>query len=342
MTQEIRPRSLDPIRLAQFFDLYGRLQSLPAGEVPERLAHGLVHLLGVDHARLSLIPGAPGPSVSSPTATVSLVSSADESRMTIDYPTPDGVARLAVSRRGPFDPDSTALATAVAPLCALTLRSPDPATGQRQSLRGQALAALAHDIGTPLSVALGYASLLAEGAFGPLAPEQQNAATTVQRQMRDVSQLIAIALKLARADGGRWPVRREAFALAPLCTEMAEGTFLRATEADELQWTIAADLPALQTDRVLVQALLRTLIADALAHGPSAHVQIEAHAPDAIRVILRMPTTQLPAASGDAAVAEFMLHEIIGALGGRVLRHESATSESVVMVYLPCTVGAGR
>ncbi|MBR7836843.1 hypothetical protein KDL01_26430 [Actinospica durhamensis] len=52
------------------------------------------------------------------------------------------------------------------------------------------LGALTHQLRTPLTSALGYLELLADGSFGPITPEQADALRTVEASVRRLSGLV--------------------------------------------------------------------------------------------------------------------------------------------------------
>src|SRR5581483_1984089 len=95
-------------------------------------------------------------------------------------------------------------------------------------LRGDALATMAHDLRTPLNALVGYATLLGEGAFGTLVPEQQTIADTLARQAVELVDLLGATLDVARLESGRLPIRRDEFSLADLLRTMLAGTFAAA------------------------------------------------------------------------------------------------------------------
>lgn len=52
------------------------------------------------------------------------------------------------------------------------------------------LGALAHQLRTPLTSALGYLELLADGEYGPVTPEQAKALRTVDESVRRLAGLV--------------------------------------------------------------------------------------------------------------------------------------------------------
>jgi PAS domain S-box-containing protein len=78
----------------------------------------------------------------------------------------------------------------------------------------QLLAAISHDLRTPITAALGYAEMLADGEYGQMTTSQQRTAEVISRSLtnlsRIINELVVIGPELARKDvpAGRVQVRR--------------------------------------------------------------------------------------------------------------------------------------
>jgi signal transduction histidine kinase len=75
------------------------------------------------------------------------------------------------------------------------------------------LAAISHDLRTPITAALGYAEMLADGEYGEMTPSQQRTTEVISRSLtnlsRIINELVVIGPELARNDvpAGRAEVR---------------------------------------------------------------------------------------------------------------------------------------
>src|SRR5206468_10477150 len=95
-------------------------------------------------------------------------------------------------------------------------------------LKSDALAAMAHDLRAPLNALVGYTSLLNEGAFGLLRPEQEEITAILERQALELVDLLDATLDVARLETAQLPVRLEEFALGDLLRGLREATFAQA------------------------------------------------------------------------------------------------------------------
>src|SRR5439155_6613804 len=124
-------------------------------------------------------------------------------------------------------------------------------------LKGDALAVMAHDLRAPLNALVGYASLLGDGAFGPLSGEQRDVSATLERQAIELVDLLGATLDVARLETGNLPIRVEDFALRDVLEALGTATFARARRSGQLLWDVPASLPPLRSDRVKVKEILQ-------------------------------------------------------------------------------------
>jgi signal transduction histidine kinase len=222
-------------------------------------------------------------------------------------------------------------------------------------LKGDALSAMAHDLRAPLNALVGYAGLLGEGAFGPLTPEQREVSATLERQALELVDLLGATLDVARLETGQLPLRVEEFALADVLGALRAGTFAHASRQGLLAIRVAADLPALSTDRVKVKEIVQNLVDNALKHSGST-VEVEAAlAPDreAVRITVRdagpgiatevLPHLFEPFRAGSARGTGFGLYLVRSfaeALGGRIAARSLPGEGTAVTVELPLTAPA--
>jgi signal transduction histidine kinase len=84
------------------------------------------------------------------------------------------------------------------------------------------LASVSHDLRTPLNIITGYAQLLQEGVFGPLAAEQED---TLARMLRTAGEQLALIddlLDLARIEQGKLACTPQAMAVASVVPSLAQ------------------------------------------------------------------------------------------------------------------------
>jgi signal transduction histidine kinase len=223
-------------------------------------------------------------------------------------------------------------------------------------LKGDALTAMAHDLRAPLNALVGYASLLGEGAFGPLTTEQRDVSATLERQAIELVDLLGATLDIARLETGRLPVRSEELDLREVLATLAAGTFAQPTRDGLVEWNAAGDLPRIVSDRVKVKEIVQNLVDNALKHGGRRRVQVETEATpdrDAIRVRVRdagpgIPSDLMPhlfeafrpGASGGTGFGLYLVRSFAEALGGRVTAHSFPGAGTTITVELPLLAAA--
>jgi signal transduction histidine kinase len=151
------------------------------------------------------------------------------------------------------------------------------------------IAAVSHDLRTPLHVLIGYNEMLLGNEGGELSAPQRR----LVARMRDCSVrflgLIDSILDIGRLDAGRDSVRLAPVSLAELCAELArEGEDLKPERVD-LRSQASAE-PVL-TDAAKVKTILRNLMTNALKFTSSGHVEILAEADARGALVLQVSDT---------------------------------------------------
>lgn len=113
------------------------------------------------------------------------------------------------------------------------------------------LAAISHDLRTPITAALGYAEMLADGEYGEMTPSQERTVEVVSRSLsnlsRIINELVVIGPEMARDDvpTGRVQVRTlldDAVHMVGIHAAMRDQTILRTGDAkDENDRAVTGD-----------------------------------------------------------------------------------------------------
>jgi two-component system sensor histidine kinase KdpD len=148
---------------------------------------------------------------------------------------------------------------------------------EAERLRNSLLAALSHDLRTPLAALLGLAESLAH-ARPALAPAQIASASAIGVQTRRLIALVNNLLDMARIESGEVRLKRDWHPL-----EEVVGSAIRGIEealADHpLSTRLPTDLPLVEMDAALVERVLANLLENASKFSPSGTaITIEAHA----------------------------------------------------------------
>lgn len=137
---------------------------------------------------------------------------------------------------------------------------------ESERLRNSLLAAVSHDLRTPLTVLQGLAELLAMN-HPPLSAAQLEAAELMQEEARRMSALVNNLLDMARIERGEVKLHLE---WQPL--EEVVGVALNATEQilkrHLVQLRIAHDLPLVEIDATLITRVLVNLLENASKYTP--------------------------------------------------------------------------
>lgn len=135
---------------------------------------------------------------------------------------------------------------------------------ESERLRNTLLAAMSHDIRTPLTALVGQAEFLA--ASIPLTQEQLSSAQTIGQEARELSTLVTNILEMARLESGQvelrkdWQSVEEVVGSAIRASRHALGTLSVRTE-------LPADLPLVEFDASLIERVLVNLLENAAKYG---------------------------------------------------------------------------
>ena len=145
---------------------------------------------------------------------------------------------------------------------------------ESERLRNSLLAALSHDLRTPLTVLVGLADSLTR-AHPPLPSRHSETAAVIREQALRMSSLVHNLLDMARLQAGKVKLNKE---WQPL--EEVIGSSLKSLEVPLIHHRIAvrlpADLPLLEFDAVLIERVLVNLLENAIKYAPGSQILIEA------------------------------------------------------------------
>jgi signal transduction histidine kinase len=141
--------------------------------------------------------------------------------------------------------------------------------------KSEFVAAVSHEIRSPLSALLGYADLLRDEALGPATTEQREAFTRMQAVARGTLRLTDDLLEHARLESGVLPVRMGEVRVTALLAEAAEhARMLIGARRIEVTTTSAVEVECVQADPDRLRQILVNLVSNAVKFTPEGTVQL--------------------------------------------------------------------
>lgn len=158
---------------------------------------------------------------------------------------------------------------------------------QTEKLKAQFVATMSHELRTPLNVVLGFASLLADEAFGALSQPQAEAADKVVEAAERLAYLINDLLDFSRMQAGLLELNIAPLAFAPVAQEvLAEFAPLARSKSLAIEEEIPESLPPVPADPDRLRQMLQHLLDNAIKFTPSGGtVGLRARAEDDALVV---------------------------------------------------------
>jgi signal transduction histidine kinase len=151
------------------------------------------------------------------------------------------------------------------------------------------VAAVSHDLRTPLHILIGYNDMLLEGAAGDLTPAQRELVGRVRECCGRFLDLIEDILEVARLDAGHDRRQAGPLDLCELCRTLAREVEELRQPGVALRWT--ATPGTVETDGPKVKMILRNLVTNALKFTIEGHVEMAAVVAEDGRLTLRVADT---------------------------------------------------
>jgi len=136
---------------------------------------------------------------------------------------------------------------------------------QANRLKEDFLGTMSHELRTPLNIILGYNQLMREETFGSLTTEQQDILARVDRNAKELLDLINTVLDLSRLQSRRVSMIFSQIEVSTLLTELQLDIARLQKKTDPvIEWRQTSDLPPLYTDPVKLKMVLKNLLTNAL------------------------------------------------------------------------------
>ncbi|WP_354685935.1 sensor histidine kinase KdpD [Cupriavidus necator] len=178
-------------------------------------------------------------------------------------------------------------------------------TMESERLRSSLLAAVSHDLRTPLTSLIGMAETLQRGA-PPLAPAVADTVAAMRDQARRMQAMVANLLDMARLQGRRVALRKEWQSFE----ELAGAALASLRDALARHRVVVADLAALplvECDGVLMERVLCNLLENAAKYtAPGTEIRIRGEvSDDAVHLLVEDDGPGVPAAMARAVFEKF-------------------------------------
>jgi two-component system sensor histidine kinase KdpD len=136
-----------------------------------------------------------------------------------------------------------------------------------EGLRNALLASISHDLRTPLAVISGASSSLVEKGSLLSCQERVSLARSIFEQSQQMGDLVANVLQMTRLEGGTIALNPDWHALSELFGSVL-GRLREPLAAHPVNVELAADLPLLRVDAMLIEQVLANLLENAFKYTP--------------------------------------------------------------------------
>jgi signal transduction histidine kinase len=183
----------------------------------------------------------------------------------------------------PFTQAQERIARGIARIASLALENADLVEQIAQSSRVKSdfVAAISHEVRSPLSVILGYTDLLLADGNDTLTAEQRQSIERIDKSGRELHELLTATLDLSRVAAGTLDLDLGTVVLGDLIGQVdSETRELRAKPGLRFGWRVADDLPSLVSDRLKLKVILKNLIGNAVKFTDEGSVIVEVRGRD--------------------------------------------------------------
>ena len=151
------------------------------------------------------------------------------------------------------------------------------AEGRSTNVRARFMAAMGHELRSPLNSIIGFAQVLEDGADGPLTHAQQENVLLVRVAAEELLLLLTDILDSSRLEAGRVRLDRKWTASVEILTLTTQRTRGMLEQSDrEIEAEVQPGLPALFVDRGRIAQALQNLVRQALRGGGRGVLKLSA------------------------------------------------------------------
>lgn len=223
-------------------------------------------------------------------------------------------------------------------------------------LKEDFVGAMSHELRTPLNIILGYNQLIREETFGPLNVEQQEMLGRVDKNAKELLELISAVLDLSRLQSRQVSLTLTEVCLPEFLDELrADMNRLRKDAGPSLEWVRVPDLPFLHTDVVKLRMVLKNLLTNALKFTAEGFITVTARARGTgvefsiadtgvgiaeedlpyIFEAFRQGASVIPHAHGGVGLGLYIVRQLLDLLGGSISVQSERGKGSLFRVWVP-------
>lgn len=143
-------------------------------------------------------------------------------------------------------------------------------------VRSEFIATMSHELRTPLNVVIGYGNMLEDGTYGEMSPDQIEVLHKIDRNARELHELISATLDLTRLESGRVSIEKSDVCVEDLLREVISEVEPLRRAGVEVRWNVAPETPALGTDALKLKVIVKNLVRNAVKFTDQGAVEVEA------------------------------------------------------------------
>ena len=193
------------------------------------------------------------------------------------------------------------------------------AVEEASRLKSQFLANMSHELRTPLNSVMALSRVLTMQAKSKLSAEEAGYLDIIERNGRNLLQLINEILDLAKIEAGRMDVHPKPFSLRQLLEDTLESIIPLAKEKNlEIRQDIPQNLPDLESDELRVSQILQNLLGNAVKFTDSGYVRVSVRS-DSTHVEVQVSDTGIGISEEEIP---YIFDEFRQADGSSTRRHE--------------------
>ncbi len=259
---------------------------------------------------------------------------------------------------GPFTAQQEGIARGIAQLASLALEDARlvEELSRANRLKSEFVATMSHELRTPLNIILGYHSLLLDGTFGELQPEQRDTLERADRNAQALLELISATLDMSRFESGQLTVQWREVDLGELIGQVdVETRDVQRKPGVRFEWPPLPPLPLILSDAPKLKVVLKNLIGNAAKFTEAGTVTISAAAGvDSVEIAVRdtgigidaellaaifEPFRQIesdPAhLRGGVGLGLYIVRRLLAELGGSIAVESQPGRGSLFRIHLP-------